>query len=67
MLTEEKAAKIAALQKEIANLEKSSKAEYEAKQKELSDYGFLASFCGVNLYRDRIIGDGRTIMLDSKV
>ena len=32
MLTEEKAAKIAALQKEIANLEKSSKAEYEAKQ-----------------------------------
>ena len=27
----------------------------------------MASFCGVNLYRDRIIGDGRTIMLDSKV
>ena len=67
MLTEEKATKIAALQEEIASLEKNSKVEYEAKQKELAEYGYLTSFCGVHLYRDRIVGDNRTVMLDSNV
>jgi len=67
MLTEEKATKIAALQKEVAALEKDSKVEYEAKLEELEEYGYLTSFCGVHLYQDRIVGDKRTIMLDSNV
>ena len=59
--------KITQLEAEISKIENRNKSLYAMKQKELNNLGLISTCHGIYLYQDRIIGDGRTIMLDSNV
>ena len=59
--------KIILLQDEIKGLKRNNQSAYEAKKREINSYGLIQEFHGIYLYRDQIIGDGRSIKLDSNV
>lgn len=67
MVSKDLLKKITELEAEIVKIESRNKSLYSAKQSELNHLGLISTCHGIYLYEDRIIGDGRTIMLDSNV
>src|SRR5574344_2221740 len=66
MISKTQAKNIEEIQKEMSGLKK-NKSELEEQRDGLSKAGLLGYLSGITLYKDRVVGQGRTIKLDSHV